>query len=116
MRATVRLVAVVLLLLLVSQASAFVPPQSTVVKEGTPSALILSPSPSTLRKKPYSSRTRLYYVHSKPPPGTKDVDYYAVLGVSRSASETEIKSAYRKLAKLYHPGTFVVFHLAILLG
>ena len=31
------------------------------------------------------------------------IDPYNTLGVSKNATDTEIKSAYRRLAKQYHP-------------
>src|SRR6201984_2155853 len=31
------------------------------------------------------------------------IDYYRILGIDRTAAEKDIKSAYRKLARQYHP-------------
>lgn len=35
--------------------------------------------------------------------GTKTTDLYGVLGIKKDATTKEIKSAYRKMAKMYHP-------------
>ena len=31
------------------------------------------------------------------------IDYYKILGISKNATENDIKKAYRKLARKYHP-------------
>ena len=36
-------------------------------------------------------------------PSVQFKDYYDTLGVPRTAGEKEIRSAYRKLARQYHP-------------
>src|SRR3974390_1763317 len=36
-------------------------------------------------------------------PATTQKDYYAALGVKKSASAEEIRKAFRKLARKYHP-------------
>lgn len=47
-------------------------------------------------------------------PGTGR-DFYKILNVQRNADVAEIKRAYRKLAKEYHPGTFFINFSVLLL-
>ena len=39
----------------------------------------------------------------KNPKNMAFIDYYKILGVSKTATEKEIKASYRKLARKYHP-------------
>ena len=81
-----------------------------------PSSLVVS-SFSILYSFPNSSlwRDRYYDPTTQNPLNTKTRggnnqkqtrDYYQVLGVGKTAKNPEIKAAFHRLVKLYHPGTY----------
>lgn len=41
--------------------------------------------------------------NNRPPPQSNDTEYYDTLGISKTATEREIKKAYRKMALQHHP-------------
>ena len=86
-----------------------------------PSSLVVS-SFSILYSFPNSSlwRDRYYDPTTQNPSNTKTRggnnqkqtrDYYQVLGVGKTAKNPEIKAAFHRLVKLYHPGTYRHYRL-----
>lgn len=51
----------------------------------------------------YNGKPQPYYINLHVESMMNKLDFYDILGVPKTASEAEIKSAYRKLALKYHP-------------
>eukprot|EP00977_Amphora_coffeiformis_P018348 scaffold6420_cov168-Amphora_coffeaeformis.AAC.26 len=82
-------------MLLMSQSAEAFLPSSARMRNVARDTSVATPLPYS--QAPSSSRL---YMSTRNQTGR---DFYAILGVSRSADAKEIKSAYRKMAKQYHP-------------
>lgn len=70
----------------------------------SPSSLCQSSFENYFNRKLEIRRTLSALNYKKDTGTSSEKDFYSVLGIGRTANEMEIKGAYRKLAKLYHPG------------
>lgn len=69
----------------------------------------LANNPGTSAFRRSKATTALRYRNN---PHETATDYYAILGVPRTANDAEIKRGYRNRAKQFHPGTYSEAHTA----
>ncbi|CAI9088139.1 OLC1v1022385C1 [Oldenlandia corymbosa var. corymbosa] len=73
-----------------------------------PCAAVRMPGRSTIKAAVAEAEAEAFTPPSAMETGRKPMNLYEVLRVKKSASQSEIKSAYRSLAKIYHPDVAVV--------